>query len=1002
MDAFLFYAYWNGAQVRDLFESLVNITSSSTFNQVAALLVILGMIAVIAIGATRNDGRNIITYFACAVLFWFVAAVPKVSVVIEDIRSETVYTVDNVPLGVAAFGSLANRLGYWLTYTYESAFAPVDVARFSKFGAVYPERVLEVLQSVGPVTYEGRRTMDAVVSGCVTPEVLTDDTKASRLMRSVNIWDEITTPGWVNPARLVAMPDGRVLNCNLALDEAAKTLRDIELPELKKVLGTKLAPHSVDPSTSVASAIGQAEGLLLNLSRSMDASLRHALMLSVVPKAMEARLSQTQDPMAMSVTLARSQGNLASEINYRTMAKIAQDSLPRIRNAIEFVIIAMFPLMVLIALLSGSAMGGIIRMYFMLLVTVQVWPALSSVVNYLMITYDQEPFGAIAREFSGNSLVATALIRETGATSQAVAGALMCAVPVIAYALVRAGDMAVGQLVGGLTAPAQSAASAQGTSLAAGNVGQGNVQLGNISTNTVSGNKSDTSASVTDSGLLKNTTAYGSVTRSDGGEVTGIARTDINMGVGATTTMGYVRGHTSSHVGQISSVSTDAAKFSFGEALSSSDATQRSFAHAFRDALNDEKALSTARSSSESVESSSSVVLGNEMASTSSVTEGTLVGTGVHIGASRNGYKESEDQSFEWEESTSLVSQKLPSGFNSLGLENLNIKSGKRSGRGAYETQKSRRFGLEGRIQFNDAQQLLEQATGRGSTATSQERSSALGYVENALERIAKTHSDESVRSTARNMQESLAKYRTYGHDETQSITESESAMSNLNEGRQAMFQTSADGAVDVMQQSIDRFGTAEGALKAMYDNQSRTALAADTYWQGHTAMDEKSDFGLSTIVSAKEANSHLKGDAEIRLTDKDADFSTRVGNPIFESSESRTIDIDGAYQATVKDMDSRRATEGQSVDFERGILMVSREAYRLEQQDKNFAIRNAFFAAWGYQSPDQMQSKLRDIATKEPEVAQTITEIGLSQNHELDETQWNRLIRHIRNGRPD
>ena len=94
-------------------------------------------------------------------------------------------------------------------------------------------------------------------------------------------------------------------------------------------------------------------------------------------------------------------------------------------------------------------------------------PALSSVVNYLVIAHDLHPFALLAQNFGGSSLQAATMIRETGASSQAIAGALLCAVPVISYALVRAGDMAVGQLVGGLMQPAQSAATSQGVSIAA-------------------------------------------------------------------------------------------------------------------------------------------------------------------------------------------------------------------------------------------------------------------------------------------------------------------------------------------------------------------------------------------------------------------------------------------------------------------------------------------------------------------------------------------------------
>lgn len=189
--------------------------------------------------------------------------------------------------------------------------------------------------------------------------------------------------------------------------------------------------------------------------------VRSAMRLLKFPRAMRAAASFTaraDAPVALAVALSRTQGNLASEINYRTMASIARDALPKIRNAVEFVVIALFPVLALLFLASGAAAGVLLRGYVSLLLTVQLWLAVASVVNHLMIAVDTGPFGALAREFVGNTLASLALIRETGATSQAIAGALMCMIPVITYALVRAGDVAVSSLVSGLMAPAQSAA----------------------------------------------------------------------------------------------------------------------------------------------------------------------------------------------------------------------------------------------------------------------------------------------------------------------------------------------------------------------------------------------------------------------------------------------------------------------------------------------------------------------------------------------------------------
>ncbi|MDY6009565.1 MAG: conjugal transfer protein TraG N-terminal domain-containing protein, partial [Duodenibacillus sp.] len=308
-EGFVFYAYWNGAQMRDLFEALVSVTGGGNYVQLAGLLFLVGLIFVLAAGATRAEGKGAITYFACGVLFWFVVMVPKVSVVIQDTRSEAVWTVDNVPLGIAVPGSMANRIGHWLTSTYETAFAPADVARFSRFGAVYPERVLEALQAVGPVTVQGQATLQAVVKGCVIPELLTDAAKTAAVATSTDLWTTISADGWVNPARMTAMPDGSVKACSDALGDLQTVLTDTELPAVRRLLGTKLAPDHADPGAVLATAVPASEELLLNLSRTMDASLRHSVMMTGISTAVDEE-AQVSEPLALTVALAKAQGNM--------------------------------------------------------------------------------------------------------------------------------------------------------------------------------------------------------------------------------------------------------------------------------------------------------------------------------------------------------------------------------------------------------------------------------------------------------------------------------------------------------------------------------------------------------------------------------------------------------------------------------------------------------------------------------------------------------------------
>lgn len=991
MDAFLFYAYWNGAQMRDLFEALVSITSRGTYAEMAALFFLIGIVIVLAVGATRHEGRPAIAYFACAVLFWCVSVVPRVSVSVVDVRTEAAYTVDNVPLGIGFFGSLASRTGYWMAELYEGAFAPVEVASFMKFGAVYPERVLEVLQSVGPITVEGIAATKAVLEGCVVPEILTDEVKAAGLVKSVDLWKDVSAAGWVNPARLAAMPSGKVLRCPEAMAEADEVLRTIELPAVKAKLGARLAPDHASPSAVIASAIPQAEALLLNLSRTMDATLKHSLMRTAIPAAVESRAAATDGPLGAAVTLSRAQGNLASEINYRTMAKIAQEALPKIRNALEFVVFATFPVVVLIALVAGSAMGAIVRSYLTLLVTIELWPALSSVVNYLMIACDAHPFGAIASQFGGDTLQAVSLIRETGATSQAIAGALMCAVPVIAYALVRAGDMAVGQLVGGITAPAASAASSQGAALAAGNISQGNVQTATVHSNTTTANKHDRSIAVSHPGTLVSTSAYGTVTRSESGVVTGMNRTGINLGVSTSTSQSFARGHASSNLSQISSLWTDAARFSFTQSAASTDGTQRSFAHALHDALQNEMGYGTTHSSSSHSRTSVGVSRGVEVSSADNVSEGITVGSDGGLGVNHV--------------SASAISGAVdnvvrPNSLQGVGKTLINADGGDGlTGTGGGEASFTRSVTgrLVSKFSMEDAQSLVDQATARSGTTTSSDQGRAYALVRNAAERVATTHRDESVRNAARTFASSLNAMHLSGRDETRALASSVTAASTVSQNRAAQLSTVVDGSIGVMNEAVRRFTTPEAALREMFASSAQgMQLGGDIADAKKLSLSPQDPFGPGTMVSAVEMNVPLLDQARNDLKRTASDFSARVPQslPALDVGEVGNLEVVQAdVTARRQEIAGQMGAQKADLDFERGLLLVARDAYAKENDSKNFALRNAFLFAWGYRSGEQIQEDMRQRAEAMPELRESLIRVGRSHQSHLDDKDWRGLI---------
>ena len=478
---FEFFAYWNGAQIRDLFEAVVAITGSADYTGLLKTLVLFGFLCVITVCALRYRGLDAGSFIFAVLLFYGVTLLPKTDVAINDERSGSIYVVSNVPLGLAFMASTTSHVGHWLTTIFEDTFAGVEAERFSRFGMVFPERAVNAVLAAGPVTVQGRTLISDFNRNCVMPELIDNPTKIEALSTSGNLWQMISQTGWVNPARMTQDTAGNWIGCDEAIAFIDTHMTNTELPDIQKFLAMKLLPDQMDASTLILRVLPQAETLLLGISQSLSSSIKHSVFMNTLQTDIDNVAALAGHPLATATALAKAQGNLSSEINYRTMAEIAKDALPKVRNSLEFIILASFPLVFIMVLAVGHMAGTILRSYFTLLIWIQLWAPISAVMNYLIIHTDSHPMNQIIAEYGANTIYAANLIREAGASSQAIAGFLTILAPVIAFAIAKGSDFATAQLAASVMAPAQSAAQSQGASLTSGNISLGNTSWGNVS-----------------------------------------------------------------------------------------------------------------------------------------------------------------------------------------------------------------------------------------------------------------------------------------------------------------------------------------------------------------------------------------------------------------------------------------------------------------------------------------------------------------------------------------
>lgn len=536
-----YVAFWSGDQVAELFEAAAALMNTSDYQGLLQTSALIGFLLMM-VGAAIHYRLKDLSVWAGVILFCaFALLIPKVPVTVSDPKAGTVRVVDRVPLGLAFPACAANSVSVWAAESFETALGALDAERFTLFGAAFPQRAVEALYAAGPVDPAVRGKLRSFVESCVATEILTDEGKLTALTKAPSLSDLLLSGTWVNPARRVFL-DGNLYSCKAAAGVVKEAL-ETDLEKVEEKLLLRLSGSS-DPmlQEAVRKATAESEAIFLGTAKGLRESLRHAVLLNALPEGLGDFAKRSAAPVAAAAEIAKAQGNLATEINYRASAELAEAALPKLRSLLEMLVIGVFPVMIVMALALGIGATAMLRFYVVLLVWLALWAPIASVVNFLSLA-DADPVSALVKLYGGVTLEAADVIRKAGTTSEAMAGTLMMLVPVISFAIAKVSDNGAAAWAGSVLAPAQSAANAQGASLSAGNVSVGNASVGNTTMNNTSANTHDTSVRMTSGDLMAMSTPYGSATVDmSSGTVTSARRLTSDLGVSVTRGETYTSG----------------------------------------------------------------------------------------------------------------------------------------------------------------------------------------------------------------------------------------------------------------------------------------------------------------------------------------------------------------------------------------------------------------------------------------------------------------------------
>jgi conjugal transfer mating pair stabilization protein TraG len=399
--------------------------------------------------------------------------------------------VANVPFGIAMLGSVTSTIGHTLTGLFETAFQVIpgvgglpSELTYEKNGLMFGNRLI---RDTGNVVFQDpnfRTDLINYIHNCTMYDLIDGTVDPGTFSSSDDVWALMGTP---NPARFTTVSAGggatTVDTCPNVYTNLNGRL-PAQITRIQGKLAFQLNP-TLPSATAAAAIAGQIQQAYVKNSIATAAAsaadlIRQNAVLNAINDTSSIIGQKVNDPASMVLSVGRAQAVAQQNATWLNYGKVAEQSLPVFRNVIEAITYALFPLFVLLLLLtSGRETMVAFKGYAAILIWIQLWPPLYAVLNYMASIYAAYDLAAAADLGSGAkalSLQTASTIYSRAISGEAVVGYLAISIPFIAWAALKRMENFGTALVGGLSGLQGMLAGTTG-SAAVGNVSMGNVAM---------------------------------------------------------------------------------------------------------------------------------------------------------------------------------------------------------------------------------------------------------------------------------------------------------------------------------------------------------------------------------------------------------------------------------------------------------------------------------------------------------------------------------------------
>lgn len=486
------FAYQNADSLFGIFNAAAAIHASSDYAAAVAAVAFCGFIAALLAYAFAPDKLQGWKWLATVLLVFSVLIVPRVTVgIVDKTGGSAVKVVANVPFGVAMLGSITSTIGHTLTGLFETAFQVIPGAgaipaelSYERNGLMFGNRLI---RETGNVVFQDptfRTDLINFIHNCTMYDLIDGTVDPATFSTSDDVWALMATP---NPARFstVTGAGGAV-----TVDTCPNVYGNLngrlpaQVTRIEGRLAFQLNPTlpSAAATAAIAGQIQQAyiRNSIANAAATATDLIRQNAVLNAISDTSNIIGQKVNDPAAMVLAVGRAQAVAQQNATWMNYGKVAEQSLPVFRNVIEALTYALFPLFVLLLLLTSGRESMIaFKGYAAILIWIQLWPPLYAVLNYMASVYAAYDLAAASDLGTGTKALAlqtASTIYSRAISGEAVVGYLAISIPFIAWAALKRMENFGTALVGGLSG-LQGMLAGSTSGAAVGNVSMGNVAM---------------------------------------------------------------------------------------------------------------------------------------------------------------------------------------------------------------------------------------------------------------------------------------------------------------------------------------------------------------------------------------------------------------------------------------------------------------------------------------------------------------------------------------------